>query len=124
MAQGQRPLSPHLQVYKPQITSVLSIFHRMTGVAMGGGMLLITWWLLAAAYGPEAYAVFHGFAASFLGQLIIAGFVWCLCYHLCNGIRHLIWDLGLGFDLESVTKSGILTLAASTVLTVAVVVLA
>lgn len=118
MSADRRPLSPHLQIYKPQITSVLSISHRATGVGLAAGTLLLTWWLLAAAAGPEAFAVVQGFLGSWLGYLILFGFSYALMYHLCNGIRHLCWDAGWGFELETVTKSGWATVIASVALTV------
>jgi succinate dehydrogenase, cytochrome b556 subunit len=111
MAPLQRPLSPHLQVYKPQITSVLSILHRVTGVALTLGTLLLTWWLVAAAYGPDTFATAQGFMGSFIGQLILWGFTFALFYHLGNGIRHLAWDFGWGFELSEVRTSGLAVLA-------------
>lgn len=118
MSTGSRPLSPHLQVYKPQITSVLSILHRITGVALAVGTLLLTWWLIAAASGPEAFTAAQGFIGSWLGLLLLFGWSWALFYHLCNGIRHLCWDIGLGFDLPTVRASGWVVVAASVILTV------
>ncbi len=118
MATQDRPLSPHLQVYRPQITSMLSILHRVTGVGLGVGTLLIAWWLIAAATGPEAFETAQAFLGSWFGRLILFGFTWALFYHLCNGIRHLVWDAGYGYDLDSVTKTGWLVLVASVVLTV------
>lgn len=118
MATQDRPLSPHLQVYRPQITSMLSILHRVTGVGLGAGTLLIAWWLIAAATGPEAFETAQAFLGSLFGRLILLGFTWALFYHLCNGIRHLVWDAGYGYDLDSVTKTGWLVLVASVVLTV------
>lgn len=118
MANSNRPLSPHLQVYKPQITSVMSIFHRMTGVALGVGTLFLMWWLVSVAAGPEYYAFVAEIAGSIIGRLVLFGFTWALFYHLCNGLRHLYWDAGWGFELESVTRSGWLVIVASVVLTV------
>jgi succinate dehydrogenase / fumarate reductase cytochrome b subunit len=117
MASQNRPLSPHLQIYKPQISSVLSILHRITGVGLGLGTLLLAWWLIAAAAGPEAFATAQGFIGSFLGQLILFGFTVALFYHLSNGIRHLAWDLGYGFDLATMAKSGWAVVVATAVLT-------
>ena len=102
-----RPLSPHIQVYRPQITSVLSIAHRLTGVALTAGTLLLTWWLVAAAYGPNAFATAQAFIASWLGQLLLWAFTFALFYHFGNGIRHLAWDFGWGFELETLRASGI-----------------
>lgn len=118
MSADRRPLSPHLQVYKPQLTSVLSISHRVTGVALAVGTLLLSWWLIAAAAGPDAFAAVQGFLGSWLGYLILFGFSYALMYHLCNGIRHLFWDAGYGFELETVYKSGWATVVASVALTV------
>lgn len=118
MSAHNRPLSPHLQVYKPQLTSIMSIAHRATGIALAVGTLLLVWWLLAAAAGPDAFATAHGFLGSWFGMLILFGFTYALMYHLCNGIRHLFWDAGYGFELETAYKSGWMTLGASVVLTV------
>ncbi|MDH3239560.1 MAG: succinate dehydrogenase, cytochrome b556 subunit [Alphaproteobacteria bacterium] len=117
MAQDDRPLSPHLQVYRPQFTSILSILHRITGVALGLGALALVAWLAALAAGPEAFAVARGVARSWLGCLVLVGFTWALFYHLCNGIRHLFWDAGMGFELETARLSGYGVVAASVVLT-------
>ena len=119
MAQGERPLSPHLQVYKPQLTMVLSITHRFTGVGLAVGTLFLTWWLIAAAMGPEAYAFTQWIWGTWLGYLVLFGFSVSLFYHLCNGIRHLFWDVGLGYEIETVYRSGWSVLAATAVLTFA-----
>lgn len=118
MANTSRPLSPHLQIYRPQLTSVLSILHRMTGGALVIGTLLLVYWLTAAAAGPEAYATAQDWIGSWIGVLALLGWTWALFYHLCNGIRHLVWDAGYGFELETVTVSAWVTLAASGGLTV------
>jgi len=117
MAQVPRPLSPHLQVYRPQITSILSILHRLTGVALAGGAFLLVWWLVGAAWSAEYYAHIKGLAGSWLGRLVLLGFVFSFFYHLCNGVRHLWWDMGRGFAVEDVEKSGKLMVAASVALT-------
>lgn len=111
MAPPERPLSPHLQVYRPQMTSVLSILHRVTGVALTLGTLLLTWWLVAAAYGPEQFATVQGFLGSFFGQLILWGFTFAVFYHLGNGVRHLAWDFGWGFELTELRTSGMAMVA-------------
>ncbi|TVR81873.1 MAG: succinate dehydrogenase, cytochrome b556 subunit [Rhodospirillales bacterium] len=118
MASSQRPLSPHLQIYRPQITSVLSILHRVTGVALTAGTLLLTWWLVAAASGPGPFATVQGFLGSWFGHLLLWAFTFSLFYHLSNGIRHLLWDFGWGFELEQVRLSGIAMVAAAAGLTV------
>lgn len=118
MAAGNRPLSPHLQVYRPQLTSMLSIAHRITGVGLAVGTLLLVYWLAAAAGGAESYAAAQGFIGSFFGQLLLFGWTVALFYHLANGIRHLFWDAGYGFELPTVQRSGQAVLAATAVLTV------
>ena len=117
MAQDDRPLSPHLQVYRPQITSVLSILHRLTGVALGLGALLLVYWLAAAGSGPRAFAQAQAVAGSWLGWLVLLGFTWALFYHLCNGIRHLFWDAGLGYEISTARLTGWCVLLASFALT-------
>ena len=118
MASKTRPLSPHLQVYKPQITSTLSILHRMTGVGLGLGTVFLAWWLISAATGAEAHATAQAFLGSIFGRIILLGFTIALFYHLSNGIRHLFWDAGYGFDLGTAAKSGWAVVAATLVLTV------
>lgn len=93
-----RPLSPHLTVFRPLITMVMSIVHRITGMGLYFGMLLLAWWLLAAASGPDAYSWAAGFFGSWFGLLIIFAFTWALIHHLLGGIRHLIWDTGAGYS--------------------------
>ena len=117
MAISNRPLSPHLQIYKPQLTSVLSIMHRATGVFLTLGTLLLVYWLIAAATGPESYAYAQNIIGSMLGLLILFAWTWALFYHLCNGIRHLLWDAGHGFEIEALYKSGWAVVIASVVLT-------
>lgn len=114
---SERPLSPHLQVYRPQLTSALSIFHRITGVFLALGTLLLTAWVVAAATGPEAFAAVQGFIGSILGYLLLLGWSAALFYHLANGIRHLFWDAGYGFELANVYRSGYAVLIATGVLT-------
>jgi succinate dehydrogenase cytochrome b subunit len=117
MSQVQRPLSPHLQIYKPQLTSVLSVTHRATGLALAVGTLMLVWWLLAAAAGPGPFAVAQGFWYSWIGRLLLLGWSWSLFYHLCNGIRHLCWDAGWGYEIAAAYRSGWLVVGASVVLT-------
>ena len=116
---GNRPLSPHLQIYRPQLTSVLSIFHRMTGVGLTLGAVLVVWWLMAAAISPGYFAVVDGLMTSWIGLLVLLGLTWALAYHLLNGIRHLVWDLGYGFELDNAERSGIAVVIGSGALTVA-----
>lgn len=117
MARPNRPLSPHLQVYRWQWTMALSILHRITGVALGLGSLLLVYWLTAAATGPEAYARAQGFIGSWFGLLLLFGFSLALFYHLANGIRHLFWDTGRGFELKTAYASGLAVIVAAVVLT-------
>jgi len=118
MANTNRPLSPHLQVYRPQLTSMLSILHRGTGVALAGGLILMLWWLVALASGPEYYEYVMGIAGSIIGRLVMLGFTWALFFHLCNGLRHLYWDAGWGFEIASVYRSGYMVVIGASVLTV------
>jgi succinate dehydrogenase / fumarate reductase cytochrome b subunit len=117
MTSDQRPLSPHLQVYRWQLTSVLSILHRASGVALAAGTILLVWWLGAAADGPDAYAGVQGFLGSWVGRILLFGWTVALFYHLCNGLRHLWWDTGRGFELKSVYASGWTVVGATIVLT-------
>lgn len=112
-----RPLSPHLQIYRPQITSMLSILHRITGFGLAAGVVLLTWGLLAAAAGEDSYAVFYGFCKSIVGQVMLFGWTFAFLYHLFNGIRHLVWDTGRGFDLKTASKSGWAVVVASLLFT-------
>ena len=118
MTTSNRPLSPHLQVYRPQITSMLSILHRLTGIALAFGTLLLAYWLIAAATGPGAFETAQGLIGSFVGRLLLFGWSFALFYHLCNGIRHLGWDAGYGFEIETATLSGWIVVGASAGLTV------
>ena len=99
MTTRDRPLSPHLQIYRWQWTMVLSITQRMTGVALAAGTLLLVWWLIAAAAGAEPYAAVQGAVSHWIGRTLLLGWTYALFYHLCNGIRHLFWDVGRGFEL-------------------------
>ena len=117
MASSHRPLSPHLQVYRPQLTSMLSILHRITGVALAVGTLLLIYWLAAAASGPAAFETAQGFIGSIFGRLLLLGWTFALFYHLCNGLRHLFWDAGWGFELVDAYRSGWLVVGASVALT-------
>lgn len=114
----RRPLSPHLQVYRPQITSILSILHRATGIALSVGTLLLVWWLVAAASGDAAYAAVSGFLRSPVGLLVLLGWTASLWYHFCNGLRHLAWDAGWGFELPQVHRTGYAVVIAACVLTI------
>lgn len=119
MASDDRPLSPHLQIYKPQFTSVLSILHRLTGVALAVGTLLLVYWLMAAAAGPDRYAEAQGLIGSVVGRVLLFGWSFALFYHLLNGIRHLFWDAGKGFELKAAYLSGRLVVAGAALATMA-----
>ena len=112
-----RPISPHLQVYRPQLTSVLSILHRITGVALAVGTILLVYWLIAAASGPEAFAGAEALIGSWLGRILLFGWTFALYVHLTTGIRHLVWDAGFGFELKTVYASGWTVVALAAVLT-------
>ncbi|MEQ9145957.1 MAG: succinate dehydrogenase, cytochrome b556 subunit [Parvibaculaceae bacterium] len=119
-----RPLSPHLGIYRPMLTMMMSIVHRITGGALYVGTLLLAWWLVAAATGPEAYAAFQDIASSWIGRLVLFGYTWALIHHLLGGVRHFVWDLGKGFELGTVEWMARLSLAGSILLTIVVWVVA
>jgi len=98
---GNRPLSPHLQIYKPILTMVMSILHRITGAALYFGTVLLAWWLIAAAAGPAYFDFVNGIYGSFIGRLILFGFTWALVHHMLGGLRHFVWDMGAGFGREA-----------------------
>ena len=113
----ERPLSPHLTIYKPQITSMLSILHRITGIANAIGLLLLVGWLWALAFNEGCYTCIQEMAAHPIAKVLFIGWTFAFFYHLCNGVRHLFWDAGKGFDLCCVKKSGILVVALAATLT-------
>jgi succinate dehydrogenase / fumarate reductase cytochrome b subunit len=117
MMPAERPLSPFL-IYKPQLTSVLSFSHRGTGVALSVGTVFLVWWLVAAATSDGAFATVRWFFGSWLGMLMLLGWTFAFFFHLCNGIRHLFWDAGMGFELRTAYASGWAVVAASGLLTV------
>ncbi|HLJ64069.1 MAG TPA: succinate dehydrogenase, cytochrome b556 subunit [Stellaceae bacterium] len=119
----QRPISPHLQIYQPQLTWILSISHRLTGLALSVGALFLVWWLIAAATGPGAFAAVQGFFGSWIGLLFLLGWTFCFFFHLGNGIRHLVWDAGFGFTLPVAYRSGWTVVGASVILTAAAFIL-
>ena len=112
----KRPLSPHLQIYRWQLTSVMSILHRVTGIALAVGTLLLVYWLAALAAGPYAFAAAQDVVGSIIGQLLLFGWTVALFYHLCNGIRHLFWDAGRGFELRTAYASGWTVVVATALL--------
>lgn len=115
-----RPLSPHLQIYRWPVTMMTSITHRATGVALAAGTVLLAWWLIAIATGPDAYDTVRMVARSPIGLIVIFGFIWSLAFHLLNGIRHLAWDVGLGFAVPTAARTGVLVIVLSVVLAIAV----
>jgi succinate dehydrogenase / fumarate reductase cytochrome b subunit len=116
-ARKERPLSPHLQIYSPLINMVMSILHRITGAALYVGTLLLAWWLIAAAVGPDYFAFVNGLLGSPIGLIVLLGYTWALMHHMLGGIRHLIWDTGRGFDLGTVNLLSWGTLIGSLTLT-------
>ncbi len=112
-----RPMSPHLQVYKLPLTAKLSILHRGTGAVLFIGLILMVWVLAAAAGGAQSWQSMHVFLSSWFGQLVLFGFTFSLYYHLCNGIRHLFWDIGKGYELLEAQKTGKIVIAVSIALT-------
>lgn len=120
MMPRERPLSPHLQVYRWQITMTMSILHRATGVALAAGAFLFAWWLVAVALGPEAYADFRECLASPLGLVALFGFSFALIYHTFNGIRHLLWDVGFGYEIPKFYATGWAVTALTAVVTLGV----
>lgn len=119
-ASRNRPLSPHLSIYKPIPTMVMSIVHRMTGAALYFGTILVAWWLIAAASGAPYFEWVNGIFGSFIGRLILFGYTWALLHHMLGGIRHLVWDTGAGLEKETSTRIAKGTVVASVVLTVLV----
>jgi succinate dehydrogenase / fumarate reductase cytochrome b subunit len=95
--EDRRPLSPHLQIYRPMLTMMMSIMHRITGAALYAGTLLLAWYLIALASGPQAFATASWVLRSIIGQLILLGFTWALFHHFLGGLRHMVWDAGHGF---------------------------
>jgi len=118
MSNNNRPLSPHIQIYKPQLTSVLSIVHRITGAGLALGAVLVTLWLLAALLGDQAFAGVQNFRESLIGQLMLFGWLFAFIYHFLNGIRHLKWDAGYGLEMKSVYRSGWIVVFGSALLTI------
>lgn len=115
---GNRPLSPHLQVYRPQWTSMTSILTRITGNGLIVAVVLVVWWLLAAAVSAEAFAVADGVLRSWFGDLVLLGSVWALWYHSLAGLRHIIWDSGFMLEIHAAERAGKAIVAGSFVLTI------
>jgi succinate dehydrogenase cytochrome b subunit len=116
--EAARPLSPHLQIYRPMLTMMMSIAHRISGVGNAVGFALLTWWLVAISIGPDAYATVDNFFSSIIGRLLLFLFTWSLIHHMLGGIRHLIWDTGAGLDKVSIEVFAWLTIISSIVFTV------
>ena len=117
MAQASRPLSPHLGIYRWYLAMALSILHRVTGSGLAVGLLLLTWWLVALAAGPDSFATVQAVMHHFLGALILFGFTLILFFHALNGVRHLVWDVGYNLDKEGARRSGIIVVGGAVVLT-------
>jgi succinate dehydrogenase / fumarate reductase, cytochrome b subunit len=114
----QRPTSPHLSIYKPMLTMMMSILHRITGASLYLGTALLVWWLIAAASGPNAYAKVQWFMGSWLGLIILFGYTWALIHHMYGGIRHFIWDTGHGYgntEREWLVRAGLAGSIATTI---------
>ena len=114
----ERPLSPHLMWYRPQLTSVLSILHRATGIILAIGSILLVWWLVAVEVGGATYRITHFVLTSYVGILTLAGWSVAFFFHLCNGIRHLAWDAGYGFEIATAYRSGYAVVAATALLSI------
>lgn len=114
----ERPLSPHLQIYRPMLTMMMSIAHRITGASLAVGFALLTWWLVAISIGPEDYAIVDAFFGSLVGRVLLFLFTWALIHHMLGGIRHLIWDTGAALDTTSIEVAAWLTIISSIVLTI------
>jgi succinate dehydrogenase / fumarate reductase, cytochrome b subunit len=115
-----RPLSPHLQIYKPMLTMMMSIMHRITGIGLYSGIILLVWWLTAASISDSYFDFVQGFFGHWFGRLLLFGFTWVLMHHALGGLRHLLWDTGRGFDLNAVEWLARANLAGSIVLTLLV----
>ena len=115
---ANRPISPHLQIYKLPLTGIISISHRMTGMLLSAGLLLFVYLISAVAGGAESYATMQAVTTLWLIKLVYWGFVYALFFHLCHGVRHLIWDAGQSFELETLNRYAFIELIASLVLTV------
>ena len=117
MNPNDRPLSPHLSIYRWPVTMVSSILHRATGIAMAVGFILFVVWLADLSVGPDAYAAFMGIMDGTIGRILLIGWSWAFFYHLSNGIRHLVWDVGYGFEKEQANASAWFVIVLSVVLT-------
>ncbi len=118
MNDSKNPLSPHLQIYRWQISSLISITHRITGILNFLGLIFISAWISSAGIGENLFEYFSVFLKSFIGRFILIGFTWSISYHLLSGIRHLFWDLGYGYEIKTANFSGILVILSSLILTI------
>jgi succinate dehydrogenase / fumarate reductase cytochrome b subunit len=115
----ERPLSPHLTIWRWQVTMLASIMHRATGMALSAGAVVLAWWLVSISNGPEGYDSFMVYAAMPLGLIVLFGFTWAFAFHFCNGVRHLAWDLGYGFEKHTASRTGFLVFALSFIIAIA-----
>ena len=118
--QAGRPLSPHLGIYHWAPTMIVSITHRATGVGLSVGALVLAWWLVSVSNGPEGYQGFYSIMATPVGLVLLFGFTWSLAFHMLNGIRHLFWDMGYGFQKQTARNTALLVIALSLVIAAAV----
>jgi succinate dehydrogenase / fumarate reductase, cytochrome b subunit len=116
----ERPLSPHLQIYSPLINMVMSILHRVTGAALYFGTILLAWWLIAAAVGPNYFDFVNGLFGTWIGKFVLFCYTWALMHHMLGGVRHLIWDTGRGLQLSTVDALCWATIVGSVALTLAI----
>jgi succinate dehydrogenase / fumarate reductase cytochrome b subunit len=114
---AERPLSPHLEIYAPPVNMVMSILHRITGAALYVGTLLLSWWLVAAASGPEYFAYMSSWFGTLIGKLVLFGYTWALIHHALGGVRHFIWDTGRGFEPKTIDNLSWATLVGSVLIT-------
>jgi len=118
MKDNQKPISPHLQIYRWQISSLLSITHRIVGVVNLLALIFIFFWILILSFGESNYELFISAINSFFGKFILIGFTWSMSFHMLSGIRHLVWDMGYGFEIKTANISGILVIMFSLILTI------
>ena len=118
MNDSKNPLSPHLQIYRWQISSLVSITHRITGILNLLGLIFICAWISAAGIGENLFECFSVFSKSFVGEFILIGFTWSMSYHLLSGIRHFFWDLGYGYEIKTANLSGMIVILGALILTI------
>ena len=118
MINNQNPISPHLQIYRWHISSLLSITHRIVGIINLLALIFIFFWLLMLSFGESNYQLFLSLLNSFFGKFILIGFTWSMSFHILSGIRHLFWDMGYGFEIKTANISGVLVIIFSLILTI------